>query len=348
MFMFVTSISRGSAPESSIVLKKMGAIFPPTHTPPVRLFGTFGMSSPMNQSTEFVADLRLEPVPTTSPTYASGKPFALSSSICAGASWMPSLGFLSMASAWRGMSGRDHASGAGDRSSVLVSPVTLNTVTVIFSGTGASGEPLGVGPRLHHPRGVLVASLGLGLDVVEGVEHEEGAAELVRGEGSERRVVERLNQGRDVVAALHGAQDPHSLGRVHEGRFRLALHDRREPRRLDVGGLIDARWDPVLEEIHENGLVARGGRLELLAERGDLLRVEGLGRDVLRRALGDVRVVLGEEGGGGSGGSRDGREGRGGEEGSGAGRRGRAEGAARGARAEPRSRPSSSPPRRNL
>ena len=138
----VTSISSGSAPESSIVLKKMGAIFPPTHTPPVRLFGTFGMSSPMNQSTEFVADLRLEPVPTTSPTYASGKPFALSSSICAGASWMPSLGFLSMASAWRGMSGRDHASGAGDRSSVLVSPVTLNTVTVIFSGTG--------GRRVNH------------------------------------------------------------------------------------------------------------------------------------------------------------------------------------------------------
>ena len=142
MFMLVTSISSGSAPESSIVLKKMGAIFPPTHTPPVRLFGTFGMSSPMNQSTEFVADLRLEPVPTTSPTYASGKPFVLSSSICAGASWMPSLGFLSMASAWRGMSGRDHASGAGDRSSVLVSPVTLNTVTVIFSGTG--------GRRVNH------------------------------------------------------------------------------------------------------------------------------------------------------------------------------------------------------
>eukprot|EP00976_Prorocentrum_cordatum_P064401 1177484-Prorocentrum_minimum.AAC.1 len=48
---------------------------------------------------------------------------------------MPSRGFLSMARAWRGMSGRDQASGAGERSSVLVSPVTLKTVTVIFSGT---------------------------------------------------------------------------------------------------------------------------------------------------------------------------------------------------------------------
>merc|ERR1719421_462940 len=40
-----------------------------------------------------------------------------------------------MASAWSGISGRDHASGAGERSSVLVSPVTLKTVKVIFSGT---------------------------------------------------------------------------------------------------------------------------------------------------------------------------------------------------------------------
>ncbi len=48
---------------------------------------------------------------------------------------MPSRGFFSMASACSGMSGRDQASGAGDRSSVLVSPVTLNTVTFIEAGT---------------------------------------------------------------------------------------------------------------------------------------------------------------------------------------------------------------------
>ena len=135
MCMFETSISIGSAPESSMVLKKIGAILPPTHRPPVRLFGTFGMSSPMNHSTEFVADLREDPVPTTSPTYAIWWPFCFSASICAGASVMPSRGFLSIASACRGMSGRDHASGAGLKSSVLVSPVTLNVVKVIFSGT---------------------------------------------------------------------------------------------------------------------------------------------------------------------------------------------------------------------
>mmetsp|Transcript_3031 Transcript_3031/g.10183 ORF Transcript_3031/g.10183 Transcript_3031/m.10183 type:complete len:236 (+) Transcript_3031:2211-2918(+) len=135
MFISPTSISIGSAPESSIVLKKMGAILEPMQTPPVRLLGTYGMSWPMYQRIEFVADLRDEPVPTTSPTYATGKPFFCSSSICTLASVMPSRGNLSIASACSGMSGRDQASGAGDRSSVLVSPVTLKTVTVIFSGT---------------------------------------------------------------------------------------------------------------------------------------------------------------------------------------------------------------------
>eukprot|EP00966_Prymnesium_polylepis_P288409 6661737-Prymnesium_polylepis.1 len=48
---------------------------------------------------------------------------------------MPSRGNLSIASACSGMSGRVNASGAGDKSSVFVSPVTLNTVTEIFSGT---------------------------------------------------------------------------------------------------------------------------------------------------------------------------------------------------------------------
>ena len=43
--------------------------------------------------------------------------------------------FLSIASACSGMSGRVVASGAGDRSSVLVSPGTLNTVMVSEAGT---------------------------------------------------------------------------------------------------------------------------------------------------------------------------------------------------------------------
>ena len=68
MSIWLTSTSMGSEPESSCVLKKMGAILPPRVTPPKRLLGTKGMSCPVAQMTLLVADLRLEPVPTTSPT----------------------------------------------------------------------------------------------------------------------------------------------------------------------------------------------------------------------------------------------------------------------------------------
>ena len=137
-----TSSSIGNAPASSMVLKKIGAIFEPIHTPPSRLFGMCGMSSPVNHNTEFVADLRLEPVPTTSPTYATMLPLAFNSSSCligptspGFSGLIPSRSFFNIAFACKGMSGRLHASCAGDKSSVLVSPVTLNTVTVILVGT---------------------------------------------------------------------------------------------------------------------------------------------------------------------------------------------------------------------
>jgi hypothetical protein len=58
----------GSEPLSSCVLKKMGAILPPSVTPPKRLLGTKGMSCPKPQTMLLVALLRLLPVPTTSPT----------------------------------------------------------------------------------------------------------------------------------------------------------------------------------------------------------------------------------------------------------------------------------------
>ena len=135
MLSLLTSTSMGNEPASSRVLKKIGAILPPNTRPPVRLFGTPLMSLPINHNTELVADLRLEPVPTTSPTYANGIPSFFISSICfigpITPSWsgtMPSRAFFSIANACRGMSGRDHASWAGDKSSVLVSPVTLKAL----------------------------------------------------------------------------------------------------------------------------------------------------------------------------------------------------------------------------
>ena len=113
--------------------------------PPERLLGTPGMSSPKYQSTELVADFLDEPVPITSPTKATGRSLiahllrsAPLGQCCRDLQALrPSRVILYMARACRGMSGRDQASCAGDRSSVLVSPVTLNTTALMLSGTAS-------------------------------------------------------------------------------------------------------------------------------------------------------------------------------------------------------------------
>ena len=63
-----TSASIGKAPESCAVLKKIGALLLPIIIPPVFLLGTKGISSPICQMSELIADFLELPVPTTSPT----------------------------------------------------------------------------------------------------------------------------------------------------------------------------------------------------------------------------------------------------------------------------------------
>ena len=72
------------------------------------------------------------------------------------------------------MSGRLQASGAGDRSSVLISPATLKMLTVMLSGTS--------GRRVNHSASAQLCSTALALalpvfalfcHVVEGVKHQQ-------------------------------------------------------------------------------------------------------------------------------------------------------------------------------
>ena len=87
----------------------------------------------MCHKSELVADFLEDPVPTTSPTKATG--LSDSSSLL-----MVPIGslksvFCNIVKACRGISGLDQASGPGDRSSVLISPSTFRTMAVMCSGT---------------------------------------------------------------------------------------------------------------------------------------------------------------------------------------------------------------------
>ena len=91
------------------------------------------MSSPICHKRELVADFLEDPVPTTSPTKATGYPDS-SSLLIVPIGSLKSV-FFSIDKACKGMSGLDQASGPGERSSVLISPSTFRTFAVIHSGT---------------------------------------------------------------------------------------------------------------------------------------------------------------------------------------------------------------------
>mmetsp|Transcript_24118 Transcript_24118/g.64701 ORF Transcript_24118/g.64701 Transcript_24118/m.64701 type:complete len:508 (-) Transcript_24118:7-1530(-) len=156
---------------------------------------------------------------------------------------------------------------------------------------GLREEPLGVGPRLHHRLRGGVAGLGLPLDVVEGVEHEDRLAERRRRGRRKLGVVERVHQWRDVVAALHGAEHLDGERLADQGRRGLALDNGGEEAGLDVGGLVDTRRHALLEQREQRVRLIRGRLHEQLRQLRRLRGVDRLGHDALRRALVDVLLV---------------------------------------------------------
>ena len=128
-------------------------------------------------------------------------------------------------------------------------------------------EPLGVGPRLHHGLRDLVAGPGLLFDVVEGVKHEDGLLETDPRRLRELRIVQKIDQRGDIVAALHGPEQLGGvLGRDYR-RGRRALGDGTEETGLDVRGLVDAGGHPLTQQFEELRSLLRRGLLQQLDQR---------------------------------------------------------------------------------
>ena len=194
-----------------------------------------------------------------------------------GAMAAPSRVFFSIARQCSGMSGRLQASGAGDRSSVLVSPGTLKTVTVMaLRHFGAAGEPLGVGPALHHRLGIGVAGLSAFSSTswktsnISSVFFSASAAI-----GADLGVVEQLDQRLDVVAAEHGAQQFGGLG-AGDQRATFASPCATAARKLAL--TLAASSTPgrhaVGDQVDQEGFLARRRGLQQLDQLGGLLGVD--------------------------------------------------------------------------
>lgn len=173
---------------------------------------------------------------------------------------MPGRAFFSIASACIGMSGRVVASGAGDRSSVLVSPVTLNTVMVRLSGTSGRLKPFGVGPALQHGARVGVALVGEFLHIVELIEHQQRLLQRFCGGSAHFGVSQQFDQRLDVVAAQHRAEQLGGVGTRNQRAGGLALGYGGQEAGLHPGGFVHACGHAMGDQV-DQGLLFASGRI---------------------------------------------------------------------------------------
>ena len=220
-----------------------------------------GVSSPKYHSTELVADFREDPVPTTSPTNATGRPFSLIASICFRARNARRIGFNAVpghfehGQACSGISGRDQASGAGERSSVLVSPVTLKTT--IFKDSGTSGRSVNHSPaaQLSNTAWALLTPFCQLYYVMEGVEHEQRLFSSLAAwrPAPHRRAIRPAwrccsHHACRPAAGWHARDQSDAAG--------LSLRQRRQKAGFDVGGLINPGGH-ARSAVQQEGLLTR-------------------------------------------------------------------------------------------
>ena len=259
------------------MLKKIGAISPPRTTPPRRLFGTKGMSSPMCHMTELQADFRDEPVPTTSPTKTTR-------------------GCPRPEPADRGDPAREpglsHGQGVqgdvGPRRGVLGRRkiIRIDFAVDLENGQGRGGsgkagrrqEPLALGPGLHDGPGARVRGRE-GHDLFERPVDQDGP---FQGFGRGFRPRPDLRETRRAGSTLYPPSIVPSRTtasfRETTGEEASPAADPGQPFGFDLGRRIDARGNPVPQKAEEQGFLPGGGCFEKPADFVRLGRGSGEAR----------------------------------------------------------------------
>ena len=142
---------------------------------------------------------------------------------------------------------------------------------------GAAGEPLGIGPGLHHRFGQRIAFVGLLFDVVKLVEHQQGFLQTFGSNRCAGFVVEQINEGGEVVAAQHGAQQLGGFFGAEQGAFFGAMGDGRQIAGLDLRRVVHTSGHAVGDEVHQGGFLTLGRVFQQLNEFAGLLGAQGQG-----------------------------------------------------------------------
>ena len=158
----------------------------------------------------------------------------------------------------------------------------------------ALGEPLAVRPALQQGLRRGVAVFGQLRNVVKGLEHQQSVLEFGRGPRGQCVVAQQSDQGFDVVAAVHIAQQCHRVFARDQPALGVAFGDGGQKTGFDVGRLVYARRHTIGQQIQQKSLFAGRRRFDQLDQRRYLLGGQGFGRDALGGAFGLV-VAIGVE-----------------------------------------------------
>src|SRR5690606_41077343 len=90
-------------------------------------------------------------------------------------------------------------------------------------------------------------------NVVERVEHQQGVLEFFTSQFGQLAVVQKVDQGSDVVAALHHAQQLDSLLLVDQRGSSFAFNDRGQERSFYVSGFVHSRRNAVFQQVNQGG-----------------------------------------------------------------------------------------------
>ena len=156
---------------------------------------------------------------------------------------------------------------------------------------GAAGEPLGIGPGLHHFFGLGVAGLGLVGHVVEVVKHQQRLFQRFSRHDGHFGVVQQLDQGVYVVATDHGAQQLGGLGFGDQANLNVTMGHSGQEAGLDLGCIVHAGRHAVGEQVQQKGFFTGGRVLDQLDHIGHLFGIQGQGGDAQLGAFGHVFTV---------------------------------------------------------
>ena len=108
---------------------------------------------------------------------------------------------------------------------------------------------------------------------------------MLGGNSRQFGVVQQLNHGGDVVAALHGAQQFDGARLADQRGAGFALGDGREETGLDVSGLIHTGRNAVGDQVNQEGFFASRWVFQQLDQACGLFGVQRLGHDALSGTL---------------------------------------------------------------